>query len=211
MPRQNALERHLQKDASGLVQPVEVMNIIPTARQEKESRAKRMRSWEKKNRSHSYRIPVELHMPARDLSASLSGIASEFLTSASNVAEAFMAFSLSHLHSGRLTIQSKPNPERRSLSLEWKEVESGRPREVKPGTKKKKNEWLEARPVFLSYRWSADISNQIQAIVQKTGVSGGEVVVFLLSHALQAYRAGHLIITPHSVVVTNTVTPSWGA
>lgn len=211
MPRQNALERHLQKDASGLVQPVEVMNIIPTARQEKESRAKRTRSWEKKNRSHSYRIPVELHMPARDLSASLSGIASEFLTSASNVAEAFMAFSLSHLHSGRLTIQSKPNPERRSLSLEWKEVESGRPREVKPRTKKKKNEWLEARPVFLSYRWSADISNQIQAIVTKTGVSGGEVVVFLLSHALQAYQAGHLIITPHSVVVTNTVTPSWGA
>jgi len=211
MPRQNALERHLQKDASGLVQPVEVMNIIPTARQEKESRAKRTRSWEKKNRSHSYRIPVELHMPARDLSASLSGIASEFLTSASNVAEAFMAFSLSHLHSGRLTIQSKPNPERRSLSLEWKEVESGRPREVKPGTKKKKNEWLEARPVFLSYRWSADTSNQIQAIVTKTGVSGGEVVVFLLSHALQAYQAGHLIITPHSVVVTNTVTPSWGA
>lgn len=211
MPRQNALERHLQKDASGLVQPVEVMNIIPTARQEKESRAKRTRSWEKKNRSHSYRIPVELHMPARDLSASLSGIASEFLTSASNVAEAFMAFSLSQLHSGRLTIQSKPNPERRSLSLEWKEVESGRPREVKPGTKKKKNEWLEARPVFLSYRWSADTSHQIQAIVTKTGVSGGEVVVFLLSHALQAYRAGHLIITPHSVVVTNTVTPSWGA
>ena len=40
MPRQNALERHLQKDASGLVQPVEVMTIIPTARQEKESRAK---------------------------------------------------------------------------------------------------------------------------------------------------------------------------
>ena len=115
MPRQNALERHLQKDASGLVQPVEVMNIIPTARQEKESRAKRTRSWEKKNRSHSYRIPVELHMPARDLSASLSGIASEFLTSASNVAEAFMAFSLSHLHSGRLTIQSKPNPERQEL------------------------------------------------------------------------------------------------
>ena len=211
MPRQNALERHLQKDASGLVQPVEVMTIIPTARQEKESRAKRTRSWEKKNRSHSYRIPLELHMPARDLSASLSGIASEFLTSASNVAEAFMAFSLSHLHSGRLRIQSKPNPERRSLSLEWKEVDSGRSREVKPGTKKKKNEWLEARPVFLSYRWSADISNQIQAIVQKTGVSGGEVVVFLLSHALQAYRAGHLIITPHSVVVTNTVTPSWGA
>jgi len=211
MPRQNALERHLQKDASGLVQPVEVMTIIPTARQEKESRAKRTRSWEKKNRSHSYRIPVELHMPARDLSASLSGIASEFLTSASNVAEAFMAFSLSHLHSGRLTIQSKPNPERSTLSLEWKEVESGRPREVKPGTKKKKNEWLEARPVFLSYRWSADISNQIQAIVTKTGVSGGEVVVFLLSHALQAYQAGHLIITPHSVVVTNTVTPSWGA
>ena len=211
MPRQNALERHLQKDASGLVQPVEVMNIIPTARQEKESRAKRTRSWEKKNRSHSYRIPVELHMPARDLSASLSGIASEFLTSASNVAEAFMAFSLSHLHSGRLTIRSKPNPERRSLSLTRKEVESGRPREVKPGTKKKKNEWLEAHPVFLSYRWSTDISNQIQAIVTKTGVSGGEVVVFLLSHALQAYQAGHLIITPHSVVVTNTVTPSWGA
>jgi len=31
MPRQNALDKHLQKDASGLVQPVEVMNIIPTA------------------------------------------------------------------------------------------------------------------------------------------------------------------------------------
>ena len=210
MSRQNALDKHLQKDASGLVQPVEVMNIIPTARQVKESRAKRTRTWEKKNRSHSYRIPAEFHVEARDLSANLSGIASEFLTSASNVAEAFMQYSLTHLHSSQLTIQSKPNPERRSLSLDWREVENGWPREVKPKIKKKKSEWLEARPVFLSYRWSADTSIQIQGIVKRNGVSGGEVVIFLLNYALQAYLAGRLVLTPHSVVVSNTVTSSWG-
>ena len=71
MPRQNALERHLQKDASGLVQPVEVMNIIPTARQEK-NRAPNARAPGKRRTVRTVTASRSNSLPARDLSASLS-------------------------------------------------------------------------------------------------------------------------------------------
>lgn len=213
MTRQNALSQQtaeLQKDASGMVQPVTVVNLI-TAKQEKESRAKRDRTWEKGNPANSYRIPADLRIPAKDISASLVSIAADYLTTISSVAAAFMAFSLSHLRSGKLEIAARPKPERRTLSLDWTELENSWPQEIKPHKRKPKdNVLVKEKHIFLGYRWGADMDKQINAIVQQTGVPGGEVVVFLLKYAIQKYQEGQLSLIPKTVTVTNQVNPGWG-
>jgi hypothetical protein len=213
MTRQNALSPgnsvSLPKDENGLVQPVDVASIIPTAKQAKENAKRDERGWEKKNPSSSYRVPSNLCIRAKDINASLVNLAAEFMTTSSSVAAAFIAFSLSHLRAGKLTIEARPKPERRTLSLDWTETESGWPKEIKAARKKKKDDLrITERSVFLSYRWGADIDKQIEAIAKQTGVPGGEVVVFLLAYAAKAYHAGNLSLTPKSVVVANKVLPS---
>ena len=110
MTRQNALPT----PSTGLIQPVEVISLI-TARQEKESRSKRDRTWEKSNPANSYRIPADLRIQAKDISANLVSIAAEYLTTISSVAAALMAFSLSHLRSGKLEIEVRPKAERKEI------------------------------------------------------------------------------------------------
>lgn len=214
MSRQNALAPQsieLHKDASGMVQPVAVASLI-TAKQDKESRAKRDRTWEKGNPANSYRIPAELRIQAKDVSATLVSIASEYLTTISSVAAALMAFSLSHLRSGKLEIEARPKPERRTLTLEWTELKDGWPREIKPRKNKTKdNVLVKENPVFLGYRWGADLDKQINAIAEQTGVPGGEVVMFLLIYALKKYQEGKLSLIPKTVTVANQVNPVWGS
>lgn len=205
MTRQNALPT----PTTGLIQPVEVISLI-TAKQEKESRAKRDRTWEKSNPANSYRIPADLRIQAKDISASLVSIAAEYLTTISSVAAALMAFSLSHLRSGKLGIEVRPKAERRTLTLDWTELKDGWPQEIKPIKKKTKNTVLaKERHVFLGYRWGADLDKQINALVKQTGVPGGEVVVFLLMYAIKKYQEGQLSLIPKTVTVTNQVNPTW--
>ena len=207
MTRQNALPT----PSTGLIQPVEVISLI-TARQEKESRAKRDRTWEKSNPANSYRIPADLRIQAKDISANLVSIAAEYLTTISSVAAALMAFSLSHLRSGKLEIEVRPKAERRTLTLDWTELDDGWPHEIKPHKRKSKDSVLvKENHVFLGYRWGADLDKQINAIVKQTGVPGGEVVVFLLNYAIKKYQEGQLSLIPKTVTVTNQVNPAWGS
>ncbi len=206
MTRQNALPT----PSTGLIQPVEVISLI-TAKQEKEARAKRDRTWEKSNPANSYRIPADLRIQAKDISANLVSIAAEYLTTISSVAAALMAFSLSHLRSGKLEIEVRPKAERRTLTLDWTELKDGWPQEIKPIKKKTKDTVLvKERHVFLGYRWGADLDRQINALVKQTGVPGGEVVVFLLMYAIKKYQEGQLSLIPKTVTVTNQVNPTWG-
>ena len=206
MTRQNALPT----PSTGLIQPVEVISLI-TAKQDKEARAKRDRTWEKSNPANSYRIPADLRIQAKDISANLVSIAAEYLTTISSVAAALMAFSLSHLRSGKLEIEVRPKAERRTLTLDWTELKDGWPQEIKPIKKKTKNTVLvKERHVFLGYRWGADLDKQINALVKQTGVPGGEVVVFLLMYAIKKYQEGQLSLIPKTVTVTNQVNPTWG-
>jgi len=214
MTRQNALPSQpteLQLNASGLVKPVEVIDLI-TAKQDKESRAKRDRTWEKGNPANSYRIPADLRVTAKDISASLVSIASEYLTTISSVAAALMSFSLSHLRSGKLEIEGRPKADRRTMTLDWTELDKGWPREIKPHKRKSKDSVLvKENHVFLGYRWGTDMDRQINAIAKQTGVPSGEVVVFLLSYAIKKYQEGQLSLIPKTVTVTNQVNPAWGS
>ena len=207
MTRQNALPT----PPTGLIQPVEVISLI-TAKQDKEARATRDRTWERSNPANSYRIPVDLRIQAKDISANLVSIAAEYLTTISSVAAALMAFSLSHLRSGKLEIEVRPKAERRTLTLDWTELKDGWPQEIKPIKKKTKNTVLvKERHVFLGYRWGADLDKQINALVKQIGVPGGEVVVFLLMYAIKKYQEGQLSLIPKTVTVTNQVNPTWGS
>lgn len=214
MTRQNILSTpssELQADASGMVPPVAVISLI-TAKQDKESRSKRDRTWEKGNPANSYRIPIDLRVSAKDISASLVSIAAEYLTTISSVAAALMSFSLSHLRSGKLEIEGRPKAERRSMTLDWTELENGWPQEIKPLKRKSKDSVLVKEAcVFLGYRWGADLDRQINAIAKQTGVPGGEVVVFLLRYAIKKYQAGQLSLVPKTITVTNQVNPAWGS
>jgi hypothetical protein len=214
MTRQRALPptHNIPKDADGNYLPVEPISLFQTAKQAKESRAKRERGWEKKHRALTYIIPQSLNLKAKDIQSSIVSVAEDYLTTASSMAALFMSYALSHLRAGNFVIEGLPKPERRTLSLEWTEVEQGWPREIKPLKSKKKNSNVLTQDVqtYMGYRWGEDLHTQIKAIVKQTGVASGEVVIYLLDYSLTAYRAGKLIPKIEPVTIANKPV-SWGS
>jgi hypothetical protein len=214
MARQNALSPALKipKDADGNYLPVDPISLFQTAKQEKESRAKRERKWDKEHHAWTYRVPNTLSVKAKDTQSSIVSVAEEYLTTASSMAALFMTYALSHLRAGNLVIEGRPKLERRTLTLEWTEVEQGWPREIKPRKLKKKNNNVltQDKQVCFSYRWSEDLHIQIQAIVKQTSVSSGEVVAYLLDYSLAAYRAGKFSPKVEPVTIANKAV-SWGS
>jgi hypothetical protein len=191
MPRRNPLPPNplgLPTDESGLVLPVSVASLI-TFRQAKESRGKRKRDWEKKNPSSSYRIPTELHIQAKDIRASILVLAEQHMTNASNIANAMLVYSLAHVRQGSLKIEPRPKPERRKMALILVEAD-GWPQEIPQGTKKRaaKNVMKTAvTDLILTYRWSREVSTQIEAIAGRRdlGRGGGAIPPELCAGLLQ--------------------------
>ena len=213
MARQNALSptHNIPKDADGKYLPVEPASLFQTAKQEKESRPKQTRKWEKDNPTRAYRVPRSLILKAKDIQSSVVSVAEDYLTTASSMAALLMTYALSHLRAGNFTIEGRPKSERRTLSLEWTEVEQGWPREIKPRKPKKKDSTvLTGVQTVMGYRWSEDMHMQIKAIVKQTGVSSGEVVIYLLDYSLTAYRAGKFIPSIEPVTIANKAV-AWGA
>jgi hypothetical protein len=62
--------------------------------------------------------------------------------------------------------------------------------------------------IVLTYRWGKDVGMQIKALAG-TEVSVGEVVVFLLSYAVEAHKQGHLRLKEEAFVVSQKVSPTW--
>ena len=213
MARQNALSPALKipKDENGNYLPVDPITLFQTAKQEKESRAKRERNWEKGNPTRCYRVPRSLILKAKDLQSNVVSVAEEYLTTSSSMATLFMAYARGHFGAGEFVIEGRPKPERRKLTLQWTEVEQGWPREVKPRKSKKKDNVLtQGAQIVMGYRWSEDMHTQIKAIAQQTGVSSGEVVIYLLDYSLTAYRAGKFIPSIEPVTIANKAV-AWGA
>jgi len=207
MSRQNALAgATLPKDSNGLVVPVEMSNIIPTAKQEKESRVGRDRRWEKQNPSSSYRIPLELQILASDIRAFILDKAKEKMTSTAVVANAMMTYALGHVRQGKLFLQPRPKPDRRKMALVMVEVNEW------PQVVKNKTVWKTAKekaPSFvLTYRWNKENNVQIKALAG-TAISEGELVVFLLNFALEGCKSGHLQFKEETVTTSQIVSATW--
>ena len=193
MSRQDAFA-HLKKDAQ------EPVNIIPQARSQKRDN----RAWDRAHRGMSYRIPSSLHIQAKDIRAIILGLAHQHMTSTSSVANALMGFSLAHVRQGKLVIEARPNANRRKMILTWAES-SEWPQEIQPAKRTVK---MGTSEIVLTYRWGKDVAMQIKALAG-TEISVGEVVVFLLSYAIEAHKQGHLRLKEEAFVVSQKVSPTW--
>ena len=193
MSRQDAFA-HLKKDAQDPVK------IIPLAQKQKRDN----RSWDRAHRGMSYRIPSPLHVQAKDIRATILGLAHQHMTSTSSVAAALMGFSLAHVRQGKLAIEARPNANRRKMILTWSEADEW-PQEIQPAKRAIKTTKAD---VVLTYRWGKDVGTQIKALAGAE-ISVGEVVVFLLRYAIEAHQQGHLRLKEEAFVVSQKVSPTW--
>lgn len=194
MTRRNPLDR-LRSDAQSPIA------TIPLAQGHKRDN----RAWDRAHPGISYRIPLPLHVQAKDIRATILGLAHQHMTSTSSVANALMSYSLAQVRQGKLAIEARPNVNRRKMILTWMEADEW-PQEIPQHTKHANNTKVKA--VYLNYRWGKDVDSQIKALAGKA-ISVGEVVVFLLHYALEAHKQGHLRLKEEAVVVSQKVSPTW--
>jgi len=185
---------NLKKDAR------EPVDIIPFAQQQKRDN----RSWDRAHRGMSYRIPSQLHEQAKDIRASILGLAHQHMTNTASVASALIGFSLSQVRQGNLAIEARPKATRRKMTLvcveadEWPQDIPSTKRSVKPA----------GADIVLTYRWSKDVNMQIKALAGME-IAAGEVVVFLLNYALTAYKSGNVRLKDEAFVVSQKVSATW--
>jgi hypothetical protein len=200
MTRRHPLDRW-SSDAQNTIAPIDTLSTIPLS----EGHKRDNRAWDRAHRGMSYRIPFPLHEQAKDVRASILGLAHQHMTSTSSVAAALMGFSLAHVRQGKLTIEARPNANRKKMTLTWKEADEW-PQEILQHTKRASNNKVKA--VYLNYRWGKDVNTQIKAL-SGAEISVGEVIVFLLHYAIEAHKQGHLRLKEEAFVVSQKVSPSW--
>ena len=195
MPRRSAFDR-LHKDG-----PQEPISTIPLAKE----RRRDNRAWDRKHRGASYFIPIHLHVKAKDIRLAILALSQKHMTTTSSVANAFMGYALSHIRSGKLKIEPHPNATRQKMALTWEEAEEW-PQETPAPIKRK--HFSNSRDVYLNYRWGRDVDAQIKALAGGA-IAIGEVVVFLLTYALESHKTGRLRLKEEAVVVAQKVSPTW--
>lgn len=194
MPRQDPLARLR-------ITPKDPVETIPRAAE----RQRKTRTWEKRNPSKTYYIPESLHEKARSVRAEILGLAQMHMATTSNVASALVGYSLAQVRQGKLEIEALPDPTRRKMALTWEETDGDASRDIQRAAlkvRKKSN-----NPLYLNYRWSKDLDQQIRAFAE--AISVGELMLFFLEYALEAYKAGRLRLKEETITIAHKVSPSW--
>lgn len=175
MTRHSAFDRYKEKAQDPI-------HSIPSASKKKRGE----RVWEQEHRGASYFIPAPLNEKAKDIRASILALAQRHMTTTSSVATALMNYALRDVRLGKVTLEPRPNPRRRKMTLiledakEWpQEIPEVKPKKVKA-----------QKDLYLGYRWGGDLSAQIKSLAGDH-LSKGEVVVFLFDHALAEYKNGN--------------------
>jgi len=175
MTRHSAFDRYKEKAQDP------IHNIPPAERKKRGERV-----WEKENRGASYFIPAPLNEQAKDIRASILALSQRHMTTTSSVAAALMSYALRNVRLGKLTLEARADANRRKMTLTLEDAKEW-PQEI-PQVKSKKIK--SAKDMYLGYRWGRDVSAQIKALADDH-ISVGEVVVFLLNHALAEYKNGN--------------------
>jgi hypothetical protein len=199
MSRRNPLN-HKSKDTETPIAPIETLFTIPFSQGHKRNN----RAWDRAHPGKSYRIPLPLHIQAKDVRAALLGLAHQHMTTITSVASALMSYSLTQVRQGKLVIEARPNASRRKMTLTWEAADEW-PQEIQPAKRAIKSA---SADVVLTYRWGKDVDLQVKALAG-TAISVGEVVVFLLSYALMAHQGGRLRLKDEAVVVSQKVSSTW--
>jgi hypothetical protein len=175
MTRHNLFDRYKESAQDPI-------HTIPSAGRKKRGE----RVWEKENRGASYFIPSHLNEQAKDIRASILALSQRHMTTTSSVAAALMSYALRNVRLGKLTLDPRPNANRRKMTLTLEDAKEW-PQEI-PQIKSKKIK--STKDMYLGYRWGRDVNAQIKALAD-SHIPMGEVVVFLLNHALAEYKNGN--------------------
>ena len=194
MTRRNALDR-LRKD------PQQPITTIPLAK----AQTRDNRSWDRKHPVISYFIPASLDVQAKDIRASILALSQKHMTTISSVATALIGYSLAHVRQGKLIIAARPNAKRPKMTLTWEETDEW-PQEIPQTAKLTKKD--KAKNIDLGYRWGRDVDVQIKALAGDS-ISVGEMVVFLLTYAMEAHKQGQMRLKEETIVVSQKVSATW--
>ena len=185
-------------------QPTDTITMIPVAKN------KQTRDWEKNNRAHSYYIPRHHEDQAIIIRDEIVGISdglsqSAVWATATDVAVAFMERALFKVEKGAIVLDTRLDPAYKKTGLICVDIEGESiPQMI---TQKEKN--ATRKKFFLAYRWPSEFDKKIKTIANQHHLQTGEVVVMLLSTALDAYKNGNLRLIPQSVTVRQTVAGAW--
>ena len=200
------------------------LDLIPIAK-----KVERVRTWEKKNKAYSYRIPQRLQAEAIEVRESILSIATYDedgqsrldRTTVDDVASALVAYALVKAKEENLTY----TPTRTGkMKLLWEEAERGWDTLIVLKKVEKKKKKTAPKQTVLSYRWTArnhaEIENLAGAIKEiryrdngsivnnphRFSVSPGEIVVRLLQRAIAAYKERKLRLTIRPETAAQKVT-----
>lgn len=179
------------------------------------------RSWEKRNRTYSYRIPTPLANEARELRETILSIAQydEYgkprtdQTTVNQVAAILLDWAIDQVRSNPRLFSPSPNPHSKggmTLNLaDWDGWASGPI--IPPAVKKKKVKKHDDKslPSFLGYRLPAHIDTAIRDLAsqqqetgpQKYAIPAGEVIVRLLRIAVDGYKNRRFRLTPTTSIL----------
>ncbi len=181
--------------------PIDLMGVEPK---------KRNRGWEKEHRTHSYRgVPPEVHKQ-------VTALASQLDVNIDEVVQVFVRYSLSCLNRNILTLSPRPKAQRMTLfplpngwgdQVGWSEAGGWNPGKLQeiPGKKKVSQKAPSLWEMRAHYRLPADVHEAIRQIALKHTLPVGEIMTLFLKYGLEAYKAGHLVLTPHPKVVRMTL------
>jgi hypothetical protein len=200
------------------------LDLIPVAK-----KAVRQRTWEKKNKTFSYRIPQRLQAEAIEVRESILSIAAYDekghlrmdQTTVDDVAKNLVAYALVKAKKENLTF----SPTRQGkMKLEWEEAEQDWSPPIVLKKVEKKKRQTPVKQMFLGYRWSLEHHAEIEVLAGSTkdvhyrddgsivnnphrfSVSPGEVIVRLLQRAITAYKERRLLLSSQPETVSQKVT-----
>jgi hypothetical protein len=128
------------------------------------------------------------------------------MTTITSVAIAFVSYSLAHVRQGKLKIAAQPNARGRKMTVTWEEISEGWPQKIQQPVMP--NRKVKSKEFYLGFRWGRDVDRQIKALADKS-IPVGEIVIFLLSYAVQAHKKGKLRLKEETVVVAQKVSATW--
>jgi hypothetical protein len=198
MPRRSAFS------SSNTQQPTDTVAMIPVAKN------KRGRDWDNNNRARAYYVPRHLEEQALIIRNEIAGIAdgmSQFSVwaTATDVAIALMERALFKVEKGIIVLETRPDISHKKVGLICVDVEG----EAIPQTITRKEKSQAKKQFFLAYRWTDEFDKKIKAHAKQHHILPGEVVVTLLSSALEAYKNGDLNLIPQPITIRQTVAGVW--
>ena len=207
-----------QEEVAGPNQaPPSPLDMIPTAEQKR-----RNRSYEKRNRTFTYRLSD------KEIGAMIAAVAQSLQVTADEVARAFVEAGMREARLGHIPFDSI-SPAARRMTLyptgaeTWSiQEQSGWPKPIPARSERKKplsesekrKRQQELNQFRVSYRWPEEVDKALtdltESVIGKVLVRSdgrkGWVLTILLRYGLSAYEAGRLPLQPQPKVVKMELT-----